>query len=147
MAARRETSAGGVVFRCTDGGPRFLLILDGHGNWGFPKGHIERGEAPADTARREVTEETGIVDLDLIAPLGAIQWWFQAHGNRIHKRCHFFLFQAREARAKPQHDEGIVECRWCRPEVAADRLTHRNARAVLGRAVPLATECCSGAAD
>src|SRR5438067_2088914 len=53
--ATRETSAGGVVFRRTAGGPpRFLLIRDSYENWGFPKGHLERGEPPAEAARRAV---------------------------------------------------------------------------------------------
>ena len=29
-------------------------------NWGFPKGHIEKGETKLDTAKREVLEETGL---------------------------------------------------------------------------------------
>ncbi|HZE93765.1 MAG TPA: NUDIX domain-containing protein, partial [Gemmatimonadales bacterium] len=59
--AQRETSAGGVVFRRgPDGQVRFLLIRDSYKNWGFPKGHLEPGEPPAEAARREVTEETGL---------------------------------------------------------------------------------------
>ena len=40
----RESSAGGVVFRVAEGRALFLLICDSYGNWGFPKGHLERGE-------------------------------------------------------------------------------------------------------
>src|SRR5439155_693058 len=59
--AQRETSAGGVVFRRgPDGQVRVLLIRDSHKNWGFPKGHLDPAEPPADAARREVTEETGL---------------------------------------------------------------------------------------
>lgn len=32
----------------------------GQGLWGFPGGHLETGETPADCARREVREEAGI---------------------------------------------------------------------------------------
>src|SRR5947207_73870 len=71
--AQRETSAGGVVFRRGPGGePRFLLIRDSYRNWGFPKGHLEPGEPPADAARREVAEETGLKDLVRHGPIRVI---------------------------------------------------------------------------
>ena len=51
--ADREVSAGGIVFRRTEGEPvRFLLIRDSYRNWGFPKGHLEDGETPAQAATR-----------------------------------------------------------------------------------------------
>jgi hypothetical protein len=50
--AERETSAGGVIFRRDPNGtPRYLLIRDSYRNWGFPKGHLEPGEPPADAAQ------------------------------------------------------------------------------------------------
>jgi 8-oxo-dGTP pyrophosphatase MutT (NUDIX family) len=119
---------------------RYLLILDGHGNWGFPKGHIEPGERPSDAARREVTEETGVARLELWGSLGSIEWWFQHRGSRVHKRCHFFLFESATSVAVPRADEEIVECRWCAPEVARETLTHANTRDLLARAITLVGE-------
>ena len=70
MSKRRadlEVSAGGIVFRrLSDQGTRFLLIRDSYANWGFPKGHLEDGESPADAARRETGEETGLEQLVLV---------------------------------------------------------------------------------
>ena len=67
--AERETSAGGVVFRRdAEGSARYLLIRDSYRNWGFPKGHLEPAEPPADAARREVAEETGLRDPCFTAP-------------------------------------------------------------------------------
>ena len=58
----RSTHAGAVVFRLTHGGPRYLLVeANGRrGRWVFPKGHLEDGETPVETALREVTEEAGV---------------------------------------------------------------------------------------
>ncbi len=56
-------SAGVVVVRRVDGAPRCLLLRC-CGYWDFPKGEIEPGEEPLQAARREVTEETGLVDLE-----------------------------------------------------------------------------------
>lgn len=50
--------AGGVVFNA-DGA--VLLLRHVNGTWVFPKGHIEPGEGPLETALREVEEEAGVV--------------------------------------------------------------------------------------
>lgn len=131
---RRETSAGGVVFRLTDGVPHFLLIRDSHRNWGFPKGHIEEGEEPAGAATREVTEETGVATLTVHGPIATIEWRFRHRGKLVHKTCHFFLMETQESRTSPQRDEGIVACRWVGFEEGRRRLSHANARDLLARA-------------
>ncbi len=56
-------SAGVVPIRRFGSETRFL-ILRCYSYWDFPKGEIDPGEAPLDAARREVMEETGLVDLD-----------------------------------------------------------------------------------
>jgi bis(5'-nucleosidyl)-tetraphosphatase len=48
--------------RRTPSGWRFLL-LRAFRHWDFPKGGVEDGESPLAAARREVAEETGILDL------------------------------------------------------------------------------------
>lgn len=129
-----ETSAGGVVFRCTARGPEYLLILDAYRNWGFPKGHVHEQEAGSEAARREIMEETGLTDLALYAPLGTIDWSFRRWGQRIHKYCHYYLFESRSGEAIPQEDEGITACAWCLFAQAVETLTYDNARDVLRRA-------------
>ena len=52
-----------MVLRHLDGAYRCLLLRC-FGYWDFPKGEIEPGEDPREAARREVTEETGLADLD-----------------------------------------------------------------------------------
>jgi len=49
--------AGGVVF---NGAGDVLLLRHQSGSWVFPKGHIEPGEAPLQTALREIEEEAGV---------------------------------------------------------------------------------------
>jgi len=55
-------SAGVVVARRREGEPHYLL-LRAYRYWDFPKGEVRPGEAPLDTAVREVKEETGVDDL------------------------------------------------------------------------------------
>jgi 8-oxo-dGTP pyrophosphatase MutT (NUDIX family) len=135
--AQRETSAGGVVFRRADGVARFLLIRDSYRNWGFPKGHLEPGEPPAEAARREVAEETGLEDLLLHGPIKVIDWYFRFRGKTIHKYCHFFLFESRRGEPVPQVDEGITACVWYPLEKALKTISYDNARDVLRRAAEM----------
>lgn len=132
--ARRETSAGGVVFRVVDGQPRFLLIRDSYSNWGFPKGHLEDGEQPRTAAVREVAEETGLVSLRVVGEIETIDWYFRFRGRLIHKVCHFFLMETDQAETNPQRAEGITACRWESYDEAARLLSYANAREVLHRA-------------
>jgi 8-oxo-dGTP pyrophosphatase MutT (NUDIX family) len=135
----REVSAGGVVFRRTeDGVTRFLLIRDSYRHWGLPKGHLEDGETPAAAASRETFEETGLADLRLHGPIRIIDWHFRFRGRRIHKYCHFFLFESPAAEAVPQVDEGITACRWLPLDEALGTLSYDNARGVLKRAGEMA---------
>lgn len=132
--ARRETSAGGVVFRrSADGQVRYLLIRDSYRNWGFPKGHLEPGEPPAEAARREVAEETGLDDLFLHGPIQVIDWYFRFRGRTVHKHCHFFLFESRQGEPAPQAEEGISDCAWHPLEEALTTISYDNARGVLQR--------------
>ncbi|MEE8192520.1 MAG: NUDIX hydrolase [Gemmatimonadales bacterium] len=145
--AKRETSAGGVVFRCTPEGPRFLLILDSYKNWGFPKGHIDEGESPDVTARREIQEETGLGDLILRAPLGTIDWFFRFRGRLIHKFCHFYLFESRESEATPQLSEGITACEWYSSKDALEKISYDNARGMLRQAIQQVPQLCPEEAE
>ena len=146
--AQRETSAGGVVFRREpDGDPRFLLIRDSYRNWGFPKGHLEVSEPPADAARREVAEETGLADLVLHGPIRVIDWYFRFRGKTIHKYCHFFLFESQHGDPVPQAEEGISDCAWHPVAEARRIISYENARAVLEQAAEMVQALNRAAGD
>lgn len=55
------THAGGVVYRMRGTAAEYLIVQAEHdrATWVLPKGHIEPGEDPRETAVREVEEETG----------------------------------------------------------------------------------------
>ena len=56
-----EKSCGAIVYRKYHGNTEILLIKHNKsGYWSFPKGHMEKDETEAETALREIKEETGI---------------------------------------------------------------------------------------
>lgn len=132
--AKEETSAGGVVYRVVDGSPLYLLIRDSYRNWGFPKGHVEKGELPDGAALREVSEETGLSDLAVRGLIETIDWHFRFRGKLIHKICHFYLMETAESTTSPQRTEGITACRWLPFGAAEELISYANARDVLRKA-------------
>ena len=140
--AQLETSAGGVVVRCTSKGPAFLVILDSYKNWGFPKGHLDGDETPEQAARREVAEEAGLSDLVMHKELAVIDWFFRFRGRLIHKYCHFFLFESKEGDPVPELGEGITDCRWVGYVDALATIRYENARNVLREAEAAAHRIC-----
>ena len=142
--AQRETSAGGIVYRvaAANGGapePLFLLIRDSYQNWGFPKGHLERGEMPEAAALREVEEETGLKGLTLRGPIETIDWYFRFRGRLVHKICYFYLMETDQSETSPQREEGITACRWSPFAEAHEVISYANAREVLRRAHEMVT--------
>ena len=55
-----EKSAGAVLYTIIDNKINYLISLDFHNNWGFPKGHLENDETEIEAALREIKEEVGI---------------------------------------------------------------------------------------
>ena len=143
--ARQEVSAGGVVYRLDGGRVLFLLIRDSYANWGFPKGHLEQGEAPEAAAVREVVEETGLPSVASRGAIETIDWYFRFRGRLIHKVCHFYLMEAASDRTSPQEAEGITECQWVPFEEAERMISYANARQVLKRARELVGQSAPGA--
>ena len=55
-------SCGAIVYRRGTHGLEFLILNEQHSEkWGFPKGHMERGESERETAIREISEEAGFL--------------------------------------------------------------------------------------
>lgn len=72
MEILRTRSVGGIVIG--DGGTIAMVRnRNGNGAWLFPKGHTEPGESDEETARREIAEETGLHNLELLGDLGSYE--------------------------------------------------------------------------
>ena len=123
-----ERSCGAAVYRFVNGEPRFLLIKNKRSeNWGFPKGHMEMGETPEETARREVLEETGI-HICLIEGFCSESGY--KIGNKIQKNVSIFLAVTKDTQTKIQHDE-VEDYAWLTYSKAYERFNFENDRLVL----------------
>ncbi len=95
---KQEISAGIIIFRRTQEGPKFLLLYHGHNYWNFAKGKIEKEEGSLAAALREVREETGIVSSDLrfIKDFKAEErFTFKRQGQQVFKVVIFYLAETR----------------------------------------------------
>lgn len=100
--------------------------------WSLPKGHIEEGETPEQTAVREVAEETGISS-EVVRPLGTIDYWFVADNRRIHKTVHHFLMRAIHGELSDADDE-VTEVAWVALDELDSRLAYADERRLVRKA-------------
>lgn len=134
---RNDYSVGGVV---VDDHGRIVLIRTrtrgGDTVWGLPKGHPKKGESPAETAKREVEEETGLhVSVVGNAPVGTVEYWFEAkNGEHVHKRVDFYLMRA--VGGDPfNHDGEVEEVALLAAAEARSRLSYPNERVMIDNAL------------
>lgn len=126
-----ESSCGAVVYRIINGEVRFLLIKNKRSlNWGFPKGHMERGEDEHATAYREVLEETGIRINFLPDFRFKSEYSIQ---NRIEKKVIIFLGTTTDTRTIIQKEE-IEEYLWLVYTKAMESLRFPNDKQILTKA-------------
>lgn len=82
-----EKSVGGVVYRKQGDETLFLLVQYRSWQWDFPKGHVEEGESEEQTLRREILEETGISDLEILPNFrSSVRYFYTAKGNEKNER-------------------------------------------------------------
>ncbi len=95
----RELSAGGIALRRMRGRWWFAAIVPGGrpGVLALPKGIVDPGESAAETAVREVWEETGLRCRDL-GRLGDVRYVYTRGGRRIFKIVVFHLMRYRSGR-------------------------------------------------
>lgn len=123
---RKTHSAGGVV--TNDEGK--VLVVSQHGtSWSLPKGHIDPGENALEAARREIYEESGVRDLELIRELGT----YERHKIGVNggedrselKAITMFLFRTKEKSLRPV-DPDNPEAKWVERGKVAPLLTHEK---------------------
>ena len=134
MNSKVDFAAGGIVFY-----NNLILIVKNKRSdgiidksfWGFPKGHLEEGEKPTDTAVREVYEETGFrVELNHDKPIAESRYEIRLVDEVINKTVWFYEMKVIQAFDK-EPDSEIEELAIVGYEEAKNLLTFEEDKKIL----------------
>jgi 8-oxo-dGTP pyrophosphatase MutT (NUDIX family) len=98
--------------------------------WTCPKGRVEEGESPEETAIRELTEETGLTVHRFLQNEPLLEEFYWTNNGKIQlKRIHFFVAEVK-GHVQIQHEE-IVHGEWVPLTQSAERVIHPEGKATL----------------
>ncbi|KAB1230741.1 NUDIX hydrolase [Chryseobacterium viscerum] len=91
-----------------------ILFIKRLGKWDLPKGKMEKGESREESAVREIEEETGLKDVELLKFINTTYHiYIERNGEKILKCTHWFEMNFDgEDTSTPQIEEGITEVAW-----------------------------------
>ncbi len=135
MVQRTATSAGAIILREVEG--KLKVALAHHPrttkSWVLPKGHVEEGESLEQAASREIYEEAGLDNVQLIKHLGTItRESVKSNGDVEQKTIHFYLAYAPgDSQSHAPTDPKFIEVDWFSPGEAIELLPYESERAFL----------------
>jgi ADP-ribose pyrophosphatase YjhB (NUDIX family) len=120
----KTVSSGGVVLN--EKGD--VLVVSQHGNsWSLPKGKLDPGEDKLSAAKREIYEESGVSELEMIKELGTYKRYKiglnGGEDKEEYKTITLFLFKTSQIELDPQ-DGDNPEAKWVKADQVAPMLTH-----------------------
>lgn len=102
-------AAGGLVLNYK----KEMLFIFRRGKWDLPKGKMDRGETPEICAEREIEEETGVNQLQLMNKIIDTYHIYEERGLQILKKTYWYYFTTNfKGVPKPQIEEDISSISW-----------------------------------
>jgi 8-oxo-dGTP pyrophosphatase MutT (NUDIX family) len=128
-----EKSCGIVVFREKNNERLYLILHYPSGHFDLPKGHVEDGESEHETALRELEEETGISDVEIITDYRVpISYKYKKKGQPSNKQVVFFLGETATEAVKISHEH--LDHFWLPYDAAFNKVTFDNAKNLIKKA-------------
>ena len=122
-----EISAGAVLYLVDENSEITYLILNyNYGHWDFPKGNMEIGETEIDTVFREVSEETGIKDLQII---NGFRQQISYKYKLVSKAVIYYLAETKSKKVVLSFEH--INFEWQTFEQALQKLSFENSKRVL----------------
>src|SRR3989339_1303865 len=132
----KEVSVGGLIYRKENEGYYFCLILDAYGKWTFPKGHAEPGESLEVTAQRELQEETGLKNLDVLEYIGETQVKVhKPNETPYRKMIKYFLIATTDTEIIVPKVSELKDVKWFALKEARDILGYENAKEIFDNGI------------
>ena len=123
----REPTAGGIVFRRNKKGEvEILLIQDHKDRWTIPKGHIEEGETAQEAARREIGEEAGLLEIDMLGWLGKIHFRYRRIEKLVLITQQVYLMRVRTSGNEIQKEDWMNGIKWFKFQDALDEIEYED---------------------
>jgi 8-oxo-dGTP pyrophosphatase MutT (NUDIX family) len=124
----RETTSGGIIFRRNKHTNQLeiLLIQDAKNRWTIPKGHVEEGEEPKDTAKREIQEETGLQEMKVMNWLGKVNFRYRRGHTLVLMTMHIYLVQGLGDTDKLSGEDWLSDIKWLPAQDAMDKIAYED---------------------
>lgn len=123
----REPTAGGIVYRRNkEGGVEILLIQDAKDRWTIPKGHIEEGETAQQTAKREIGEEAGLKNVEVLGWLGKIHFRYRRIDKLVLMTTQIYLVKALGDTNDIQKEDWMNDIKWFSFHDALDEIEYED---------------------
>ena len=127
-----KKSCGYVVYKLENNKILYLVLQSLNGEWGFPKGHVEKDESEIETANREPFEETNLI-VEYIPGFRAVTEYIMVQYNNMKKQVVYFVGKHLKNEIKCQDSE-VKNAIFVSYEEAQNLLNFKETKVVLEEA-------------